>query len=147
MLGICDEFPARGWLRKAGETPALHAVWRHNRAVLDGLEGRRVLVADDERHICRLIQVNLERQGYEVTLAVDGQKAIDELDAHEFDLAILDLTMPSVDGYQVLTWIRTHERSAGMRVWLMVDDADFWQARHEREHQADFYQKKSGFDP
>ena len=70
-------------------------------------ERRRVLVCDDERHIVRLIQVNLERQGYEVTAVLSGEAAIAQMEASEFELVILDDEMPGVTGGQVLQWIES----------------------------------------
>jgi CheY-like chemotaxis protein len=113
--------------------------------VLTGLAEKRVLVADEERHTARLIQVNLERQGCTVTLVADGQAAISELERAEFDIAVLDERMPHVDGLGVLAWIRTHERTAGMKVGMFVEDLRFWQERNDVEHRADFYWQHSKF--
>jgi len=114
--------------------------------VFPGLTGKRVLVADDERHIVRLIQVNLERQGYEVTTVSDGREALAQLEAADFDLAILDLMMPYMDGYELLTWIRTHERTAGIKVGLLLaGDPENYEAIRQAEHRADWYWKKGDF--
>src|SRR5688572_30910551 len=64
--------------------------------------GCRILVADDERHIVRLIQVNLERYGYEVIAAFDGKEALETVDSERPNLIILDEMMPLMDGFEVL---------------------------------------------
>lgn len=91
---------------------------------------KKVLVCDDDRHIARLLQVNLERFGHHVTCAYDGREAIAKLEQEEFTHAIVDLIMPYFDGWQVLIWIRTHIQTEHMWVGIMtaqmVDmDADF----------------------
>lgn len=88
--------------------------------------GRRVLVCDDERHIARLIQVNLERQGYTVVCAYDGAQALKQLEELDdfgrprFDLVVLDVMMPIMDGFDVLKWIRTTEYTRDLRVVMMT---------------------------
>ena len=109
-------------------------------------EGKRVLVADDERHLVRLIQVHLQRQGYEVTCAFDGREAIARLERQPFDRAILDLMMPYVGGQEVLEWIRTHEATRGMWVALMTAQAEAMRDDPTLRHRADLYVPKP-FDP
>lgn len=69
---------------------------------------RRVLVADDEPHIGRIIKMKLEGGPFEVTLAFDGREASDALGAAGavFDLVVLDLMMPEMSGLDVLRKLR-----------------------------------------
>jgi two-component system chemotaxis response regulator CheY len=62
----------------------------------------RVLVADDEDSIRRLVTSVLRRAGFETAEAEDGQAAIETLDAERFDAVVLDLMMPRVDGFGVI---------------------------------------------
>jgi DNA-binding response OmpR family regulator len=64
------------------------------------MEGKRVLVCDDDPLIRRLLQVNLEIEDYDVLLAADGQEAVEVALAEHPDLIILDIMMPRMDGYQ-----------------------------------------------
>ena len=57
-----------------------------------------ILIVDDEPHIRRLIQVNLERVGYRTKQACDGQQCLDEVSADHPDLILLDWMMPVKDG-------------------------------------------------
>ncbi|MDQ2889884.1 MAG: response regulator transcription factor [Gemmatimonadota bacterium] len=69
---------------------------------------KRVLVADDEPHIGRIIKMKLEAGPFDVTLAYDGREASDALaepGAH-FDLVLLDLMMPEMSGLDVLRHLR-----------------------------------------
>ncbi len=68
---------------------------------------RRVLVADDEPHIGRIIQMKLEQGPYEVTLVADGRAALDELQGPEpIDVVLLDIMMPYATGLEVLAEAR-----------------------------------------
>jgi DNA-binding response OmpR family regulator len=68
---------------------------------------RRVLVADDEPHIGRIIQMKLEQGPYEVTLVADGRAALDELNGTEpIDVVLLDIMMPHATGLEVLAEAR-----------------------------------------
>jgi two-component system alkaline phosphatase synthesis response regulator PhoP len=74
-------------------------------------EVKHVLVADDEAHIGRIIKIKMEQGPFEVTLAFDGQEAIDVLENEErIDLVVLDLMMPRLSGLDVLDRIRTNEK-------------------------------------
>lgn len=95
----------------------------------EGGSRKRVLVCDDEHHIIRLIQVNLERQGYEVVAVLSGKEAIELLQRERFDLAILDPVMPSLNGLDVKRWIDDHEEAKDMKVILLDGKPWNWKLR------------------
>ncbi len=66
----------------------------------------RILIAEDERDMNRLIAGTLEKEGYGVDACFDGQEALDYLESAQYDAAILDVMMPKLDGFQVLKRIR-----------------------------------------
>ncbi|HEY2081790.1 MAG TPA: ATP-binding protein, partial [Verrucomicrobiae bacterium] len=68
--------------------------------------GKRVLVIDDEEHILTLVQETLAAQGYEVTVASNGDKALTELKGNHFDLAVCDWKMPGLSGKQIYEHLR-----------------------------------------
>lgn len=68
----------------------------------------RALVVDDDEPIRQMIARVLRRDGFEVDSARDGQEAIDRIEKNDYDLVILDLMMPRVDGFGVLRHIQTH---------------------------------------
>jgi DNA-binding response OmpR family regulator len=75
------------------------------------MEPLHVLVVDDEPHIGRIIKTKLEHGPFRVTLAYDGQQALDALQRHDdLALVVLDLMMPYVDGLGVLRRMRENER-------------------------------------
>ena len=63
---------------------------------------KTILVAEDEPHIRRLIQVNLERAGYCVETAENGQQAWERLQQGGIDLLLTDLMMPVMDGFELI---------------------------------------------
>jgi DNA-binding response OmpR family regulator len=68
---------------------------------------KRILIAEDEDAIRRLIRSLLQRQGFEVSEARNGVEAIDLIRSESFDLALVDLMMPIVSGYRVLELLRS----------------------------------------
>lgn len=72
------------------------------------IEERHLLVADDEAHIGRIIKIKMEQGPFRVTLAFDGQEAVDVLEQEDkIDLVVLDLMMPRLSGLDVLDRIRS----------------------------------------
>lgn len=70
------------------------------------MKGSKILVVDDEPAITKSIQFSLEKEGYQVLVANDGQEAIDLAKQENPDLAIIDIMLPTVDGYDVCRTIR-----------------------------------------
>jgi len=68
--------------------------------------GKKIVVVEDEEHLAKGLQFNLEREGYRVTLVDNGQSALDLLGKEEFDLMILDIMLPKVSGLEVARRIR-----------------------------------------
>lgn len=71
-----------------------------------GSDARRILVVEDEKAIRDAVAAYLEREGYWVTGAGDGQEAISEFQKHRFDLVVLDLMLPKLSGERVCRVIR-----------------------------------------
>lgn len=90
---------------------------------------QRILVVDDERHIVRLIQVNLERQGYTIDTAFDGVEALVKMRADKPHLVVLDTLMPVVSGWEVLDAMARDPELCDIPVVLLsverdIDDDD-----------------------
>ena len=67
---------------------------------------RRVLVVDDEPMVREVVTAYLERDGYRVTTAADGHAALEALESTHPDLVVLDVMLPKLDGFDVLTQLR-----------------------------------------
>lgn len=70
------------------------------------MEGKKILLVEDEKHLAKGLTFNLKREGYKVTLAEDGAAAIDCLGKDEFDMMILDLMLPKMSGMEVIKKVR-----------------------------------------
>ena len=66
----------------------------------------KILVADDDQNIAELLRLYLEKEGYTVVLAADGEQAIERFSAENPDIVLLDIMMPKLDGWQVCRDIR-----------------------------------------
>ncbi len=95
---------------------------------------KKILAVDDERHIVRLVQVNLERAGYEVVTAFDGKDALEKVASEQPDLVVLDVMMPYMDGFEVLQNLRKNPNTRDLPVIMLTakaQDADVfrgWQS-------------------
>ncbi len=69
----------------------------------------KILVVEDEKPISDLIRMNLEDEGFDITCAYDGMQAADLLEEHDYDLVLLDIMLPKVDGYELLEYIKPLE--------------------------------------
>jgi DNA-binding NtrC family response regulator len=91
------------------------------------MKRKRVLVAASERHIARLVQVNLERQGYEVELAFDSDSCWEKVMALRPDLIVLDMDMPNAK--QLGAKLKTTEETKSIPVITLERGfslQDFW---------------------
>jgi DNA-binding response OmpR family regulator len=79
-----------------------------------------VLVADDDEDIRMLVTFRLERSGYEVLAARDGEEAFELAVRHRPELAVLDLMMPKLDGYQLTRRLRGLEQTRQIPVILLT---------------------------
>ena len=71
---------------------------------------RRILVVEDDRDIAQLVEMHLHDLGAEVTLAHDGAEALELAQTGTFDLLILDIMLPSIDGLEICRRVRSGER-------------------------------------
>lgn len=106
------------------------------------MSAARVLVADDERDILELVVFRLERSGYEIVRATDGEEALRFALEQRPDLAVLDVMMPKLNGYDVTREIRRHEETRTMPVILLTARAQEADVTRGFEAGADDYLKK-----
>lgn len=66
----------------------------------------KILIVDDEKPICDLIDINLSAAGYFCKSVQDGLEAIDLIESEQFDLILLDVMLPGADGYDIMEYIR-----------------------------------------
>ncbi|HYY36258.1 MAG TPA: response regulator, partial [Xanthobacteraceae bacterium] len=80
----------------------------------------RILVVDDNDDNVYTLKLHLDLEGYtDVETARDGEEAIARLETDTFDLVLLDVMMPRVDGFQVLTWLKDQARLRDLPVIMI----------------------------
>lgn len=78
-----------------------------------------LLVAEDDPHIRRVLEVTLRRQGFDVTAVPDGTAAVAALAAGTYDGVLLDGMMPGMDGVDVCRWIKANPATAHLPVVML----------------------------
>lgn len=84
----------------------------------------RVLVVDDEKLIVKGIKFSLEQDGMEIDVAYDGEEALNLIKKNEYDLAILDVMLPKMDGLQVCSEVRSFSQLPIIMVTAKCEDMD-----------------------
>lgn len=108
--------------------------------------GARVLVVDDALTVRELQRSILERAGYQVTTAVDGEDALRLLNAEKWDLVLTDVEMPRLDGFGLVEAMRARPALAAVPVVILTSRASEDDRRRGLDAGADAYVEKSAFD-
>ena len=101
-----------------------------------------VLIADDDPDILELVSLTLERDGYEVALARNGEEALRIASERHIHLAVLDLMMPGIDGYEVTRRLRARVRENRLPILILSAFAEDRQAAQALAAGADAYMRK-----
>ena len=107
---------------------------------------REILVAEDEEHIAKLVSFKLTKEGFAVTIAKNGQEAIDMLKAKPWSLIILDIMMPIADGWTVLKSLRAMPELSKVPVLMLTAKGAQKDVANAAELGAQHFLKKP-FDP
>ena len=83
-------------------------------------EKKRILVVDDEPDFCAIVQGNLEKEGFEVEVAYDGNEGLAKVKANPPDAIVLDVMMPEKDGYAVCKEIKEDEKLADIPIVMLT---------------------------
>ena len=94
--------------------------------------GRRILLAEDNRVNQALARRLLQKQGYTVVIAENGREALIALDTENFDLVLMDVQMPEMDGFEATASIREKERTTGTRLPVIAMTAHAMKGDEER---------------
>lgn len=81
---------------------------------------KKILIADDEPNIIMSLEYTFRKNGFHVFIARNGQEALDILQGEVPDVALLDIMMPEVDGYSILSEIKKDERLSGCKVVFLT---------------------------
>ena len=78
----------------------------------------KILIVDDDTNICELLRLYIEKEGYEASIANDGETALKMFDSVNPDLVLLDIMLPGLDGYALLDYLphhHAHRQGRGVR--------------------------------
>jgi DNA-binding NtrC family response regulator len=103
-------------------------------------EKSRILVVDDEDTLRTVLSQELNGEGYEVDTAADGQIAIDTLKNKQFELILLDIKMPNVNGFEVLKYIKQNHPK--LKVIMLTGFADLKNAIESKKLGAEDFVSK-----
>jgi DNA-binding response OmpR family regulator len=90
---------------------------------------RKILIVDDEEVIRKFLRIHLDKLGYDVKEAADGEQAIEELGKDDFDLLICDILMPKKDGWEVIKEVRSNSKTKHLPVIVLTaknEDSDMF---------------------
>lgn len=70
----------------------------------------KILVVEDDRFLSNVYRIKLQKVGFDVVMAADGAEAMEKIESENFDLVVLDLIIPIMDGFAVLSKIKSQEK-------------------------------------
>lgn len=85
-----------------------------------GDENKKILIVEDDQHIRKLFNILVRRDGVDIDEAVEGNEALEKLHANRYDLVILDIMMPNVDGFSILKDLRERPETAQLPVIVVT---------------------------
>ena len=85
---------------------------------------RQVLIVEDDENIAELLTLYLEKEGFHVAHRADGKAALDEFGGGKYDLVLLDVMLPSMDGWSVLRGIRAQSKAPVIMITAKGETAD-----------------------
>lgn len=100
---------------------------------------KNIFVIDDEADIVELVSYNLKKSGFSVDYAYDGETALKKLSENEYDLIILDLMLPSIDGFQLCNIIKNNPELSHIPIIMLTARGDEFDKVHGLNMGADDY--------
>ena len=91
---------------------------------------KRILIVEDEESLLKLETILLTVSGFEVIGAITGKMAIDKIGVEKFDLVLLDIMLPDIDGFEVCRQIRRDPRTAAVKIIMLTGKKN--QEDHDR---------------
>ena len=107
---------------------------------------KKILAVDDEKHILRLVQINLEKAGYEVVTGSNGREALEKVRSEKPELIVMDVMMPEMDGFEALKQLKAAPETSDIPVIMLTAKAQDADVFHGWQSGADLYLTKP-FNP
>lgn len=84
------------------------------------MAGEKILIVEDDKHISKLVKYNLEKAGFECTVTITGEEALEILDRDPINLIILDIMLPKMDGFETCKIIKQDKRGAPIPIIMLT---------------------------
>ena len=94
------------------------------------MANEKILVVDDDANICELLRLYLTKEGYQVTVANDGEEGLEKFNAVKPDMVLLDVMMPRMDGFELVRNVRHDEAFKNLPIIMITSRS----ADKHREH-------------
>lgn len=108
--------------------------------------GKKILVVDDEVHICKIIRYALEHENFDVIVGIDGKEGLKMAREESPDLIILDLMLPNIDGFKICRLLKFDERYRQIPIILLSARSNAQDRELGKQVGADLFMAKP-FDP
>lgn len=109
------------------------------------MQGKKILIVEDDDFLRSLVVTKLQKEGFAVGAAADGDNMLEKLDAEKPDLMILDLMLPSISGFEVLEQVRASATWKSLHVIIFSNLGDEEDIKKGTELGADDYLVKANF--
>ena len=80
---------------------------------------RKILIVDDDKNICELLRLYLEKEGYQTAIALNGRSAVEQFHSFAPDLVLLDVMLPGKDGKAIATAMAADEELQGASIMIV----------------------------
>ncbi|MDD3607254.1 MAG: response regulator [Candidatus Moranbacteria bacterium] len=107
----------------------------------------KILVVEDDIFISEMYNVKLSSSGFDVDMAEDGEEALKKIASDDYDVILLDIIMPKINGWDVLEKIKDDKKKKGYKIIMLTNVDDQEDIRKAIENGADDYLIKSLFTP
>lgn len=84
------------------------------------MTGKKIMVVDDNEEVISLVKTALEREGYEVVGVTNGQECLEKVEDEKPDLILMDVMMPSIDGWEVCKRIKESELLLSIPIYMLT---------------------------
>ena len=84
------------------------------------MAGEKVLIVEDDKHISKLVKYNLEKAGFDCTVTISGEDALEALHRESIDLIILDIMLPKIDGFETCRHIKQDKKLSGIPIIMLT---------------------------
>lgn len=108
---------------------------------------KRVLIIDDDRYLLDIYSVKFNEEGYEVDTAAGGQEALEKMDGGDYSVVLLDIVMPSMDGFEVLQKIEEKQFATNTPIIILSNQGQPDDIKKAKNYNVDGYIVKASTVP